>query len=392
MALSIRSVEVDQYRSLRRLRLPLNQLTVFTGANGAGKTNLYRALQLLRAAAEGRLAYEIALEGGLAVALWAGKRNPRQPVRVRLAITLDAGAAPSGYETLEYVVEIGLPQRTPDVYNPFSDEAEIKSEQLVGRLGRRSHVLLERSGPALRGANEAGQLQLHALRLLASETALASLDEPDQHPELHLVRRTLLGMRFIDELRTDRGSAVRRPSLTITTPTLAPDGSDLAAIFATVAYVRRDTADLDEAVKNAFPGVTLHIDAHPAACTFGLADHAFRTDGGEPRVFGATELSEGTLRYLTLVGALLSFRPPAFIALNEPEASLHPDLVEPFARLIFRATRHSQLWVVTHSPALAEALQREARVRPWTAIKTEGETRIKELGLSGERVDDEDDD
>ena len=58
------------------------------------------------------------------------------------------------------------------------------------------------------------------------------------------------------------------------------------------------------------------------------------------------ELSDGTLRYLALAGALLGYRLPAFIALNEPETSLHPELLERLARMIIRAAERTQIWVV----------------------------------------------
>ena len=52
------------------------------------------------------------------------------------------------------------------------------------------------------------------------------------------------------------------------------------------------------------------------------------------RPLGTAELSDGTLRYLLLVAALLSPRPPELMVLNEPETSLHPDLLAPLGRLI----------------------------------------------------------
>jgi predicted ATPase len=74
------------------------------------------------------------------------------------------------------------------------------------------------------------------------------------------------------------------------------------------------------------------------------------------RVFAASKLSDGTLRYLALAGALLAYRLSAFIALNEAETSLHPDLPEPLARLIARSAERTQIWPVTHSERLASAL------------------------------------
>jgi predicted ATPase len=90
------------------------------------------------------------------------------------------------------------------------------------------------------------------------------------------------------------------------------------------------------------------------------------------RPLKSAELSDGTLRYLLLAAALLSPRPPALMILNEPETSLHPDLLPALARLIIAAAAHTQLVVVTHAAALIAA---------FTA--TTGATRIvleKELG------------
>ena len=81
-------VSIAGYRSLRLLRFPVGSLTVFVGANGVGKTNLYRALQLLQAAAAGTLARELASEGGMESALWAGKRMVNKPARIKLAVGL----------------------------------------------------------------------------------------------------------------------------------------------------------------------------------------------------------------------------------------------------------------------------------------------------------------
>ena len=78
----IREINVVGYRSLRAIRFPVGALTVFVGANGVGKTNLYRALQLLQAAAAGTLARELASEGGMESALWAGKRTANKPARM----------------------------------------------------------------------------------------------------------------------------------------------------------------------------------------------------------------------------------------------------------------------------------------------------------------------
>ncbi len=67
-------------------------------------------------------------------------------------------------------------------------------------------------------------------------------------------------------------------------------------------------------------------------------------------------MSDGTLRFLCLAVALLSPRPPAFLAINEPENSLHRDMLPALARLIIEASRYSQIWLTSHSAELAELI------------------------------------
>jgi predicted ATPase len=105
MALTIQDVSIAGYRSLRRIRFPVEQLTVFVGTNGVGKTNLYRALQLVQAAAAGTFARELAVEGGMESAIWAGERRAKDPVRIVLSVSLGSSDGEPGYE---YEIVAGL--------------------------------------------------------------------------------------------------------------------------------------------------------------------------------------------------------------------------------------------------------------------------------------------
>ena len=94
------------------------------------------------------------------------------------------------------------------------------------------------------------------------------------------------------------------------------------------------------------------------------------------RPLGTPELSDGTLRYLLLIAVLLTPRPPELMVLNEPETSLHPDLLAPLARLIARACERSQLIVVTHSSPLIAALHEQAGCYSIVLEKSFGETSV----------------
>jgi len=386
-------VSAAGYRSLRAIRFPVGALTVFVGGNGVGKTNLYRALQLLQASAAGALARELASEGGMESALWAGKRTQNKPVRIKLSVGFGQGLSEKGQIEFDYAVEAGLVQQYQiEVGLPaptaasFPLEPQIKEERLTWHDGRRAIALLERKGPAAFARNESGKREPLGVDLLASETALGALQDPGRFPDIHALRRLMLDWRFYHDMRTDRASPLRQPCLAVTTPTLASEGSDLAAVFATLVHIRQDTVDLDRAIDDAFPGATLVVPPPGRAASFGLVMPDY-----PKRVFEAGELSDGTLRYLALAGALLGYRLPAFVALNEPETSLHPDLLEPLARMIMRASERTQIWVVTHSERLAAAFAASDAVAPRTVIKRNGETWIEGLSLAGDFAQEDDD-
>lgn len=113
------------------------------------------------------------------------------------------------------------------------------------------------------------------------------------------------------------------------TPILAHDGRDLAAALQTIVEIG-DAKGLHDAVAAAFPGASLVIE-YRSGFSVGLKTP------GLTRPLAARELSDGTLRYLCLLAALMSPRPPSLIALNEPESSLHADLLEPLAKLLIFA-------------------------------------------------------
>lgn len=140
----------------------------------------------------------------------------------------------------------------------------------------------------------------------------------------------------------------------------------------------RETGDaetLGAAVDAAFPGSRIAVDSRDGRFALQLRQK------GLLRPLEAAELSDGTLRYLLWVAALLTPRPPSLMVLNEPEASLHPDLLAPLSDLIVTASRDAQTLVVTHATPLAEALdaggrRRRSDLRKVELVKEWGETKV----------------
>lgn len=69
----------------------------------------------------------------------------------------------------------------------------------------------------------------------------------------------------------------------------------------------------------------------------------------------AERLSDGTLRWLTLLIILLDPTPPPIICIEEPELGLHPDMFPTLADLLIEASARTQLVVTTHSRSLLDS-------------------------------------
>ena len=374
----ISRLAISGYRSLREIRVALGTLTVVTGANGSGKSSLYRALRLLADIAQGRIIQSLASEGGLQSTLWAGPetlsramKSGRQPVQGTARkgpISLKLGFAGADYG---YAIDLGLPQgsyATQDGRSMFNTDPHIKAESVwTGEVLGRANAFAIRNGPSVRIRADSGEWRSVHQHLPSFDSMMTHCSDPRDALELLVLRDRMRDWRFYDHLRTDREAPARRPQIGTYTPVLASDGADFAAAVQTVREIG-DSDAMDEAIADAFPGGRIDIANADGHFELQMRQH------GLLRPLKAQELSDGTLRYLMLVAALLSPRPPALMVLNEPETSLHPDLLPPLARLIALASRHSQVVVVSHAAALVSALDALPECRSILLEKELGET------------------
>jgi predicted ATPase len=376
----IRTVAFESFRSLRDLTLSLDRLTVITGPNGSGKSNVYRALRLLTDAAGGELGRSLAREGGLPSALWAGpervndfrvgekrRRGPAQGTRRTRPVRLSLGF---GDENVSYQLRLGLPIPAMSM---FGQDPEVKAETMLAGTSARSSRLLERRGLSAMVRDAEGHAVTFGAQLDTSESVLAQLSEPHRYPVLSMMRERLRRWRFYHHLRTDADSPLRQAQIGTRTPVLSHDGRDLAAALRTIEEIGHVEA-LHRGIADALDGALLQIEATDARFSLALRSP------GMLRALGAAELSDGTLRYLALLAALLSPRPPELLVLNEPEASLHPRVLAPLGAQIVAASRATQLVVVTHAAALVDAIaaahgEREGLARI-ELCKEDGETTV----------------
>ncbi|WP_326955695.1 AAA family ATPase [Amycolatopsis sp. NBC_01286] len=368
------TLAVENYRSLRDLVLPLSGLTVVTGPNGSGKSSLYRALRLLADASRNGAVAALAHEGGLPSTLWAGPETIGRSVRegrtpVQGTVRTKARGLRLGFAGDEYgyALDLGLPQPLDTMFNR---DPEFKREAVwSGPVLRPSALLADRSGPAVRTRVASGGWgeDVHKIRL--TDSMLSEFADPRACPELLVVRERIRGWRFYDHFRTDAAAPARQSQIGTRTPVLSHDGADLAAALRTIIEIGR-ASELDAVVDQAFPGSRLEVVAPEGRFTVRFHQH------GLLRPLETAELSDGTLRFLLWVAALLSPRPPELLVLNEPETSLHPDLLPALASLIAVAAKETQVVVVSHAQPLIRALSEIAKVGEVELEKEYGETKL----------------
>ena len=368
------TLAISGYRSLRDLVVPLDRLNLVTGPNGSGKSNLYRALRLLAETAQGRVIPSLAREGGLQSTLWAGPEtfsravlhgeHPVQGVVRKKPISLRLGFAADDFS---YAIDLGLP---PPGSSAFGHDPEIKRECIWnGRTLRPSAVLVDRRGPLVKTREEKGEWTIVTHGLATFDSMMTHCADPRHAPEMLMLREEMRAWSFYDQFRTDATAPARRRQIGTHTPILSHDGTDLAAALETIRHIG-DRDILDQAIGDAFPGGRVSVNSSDGWFEVEMQQH------GLLRPLKAAELSDGTLRYLLWVAALLTPRPPGLLVLNEPETSLHPDLLPALGRLIAQTADRAQILIVSHAPALIDALQQLPECHSITLEKKFGETTI----------------
>jgi predicted ATPase len=379
----LKTLAVSGYRSLRELIVPLEQLNLVTGPNGSGKSNLYRALRLLAETAQGRVIPSLAREGGLQSTLWAGPEkfsravlrgeHPVQGVTRTKPVSLRLGFASDDFS---YAIDLGLP---PPPTGAFAHDPEIKRECIwSGRTLRPSAVLVDRSACVVKSRDKQGGWTIVTHDLASFDSMMTHCADPKHTPEMLMLREEMRAWRFYDHFRTDATAPARTPQVGTHTPVLSHDGADLAAALQTIRQIG-DVEALDQAVDDAFSGSRVSVTFEHGWFETEMQQH------GLLRPLKAAELSDGTLRYLLWIAALLTPRPPGLLVLNEPETSLHPDLLPALGRLISQASERSQVIVVSHAPALVDALQQLPACHSIALEKKFGQTILVGDGEAGAR-------
>lgn len=331
-----KQIKIDGFRRLYDVSLELRELCVLIGANGVGKTSLLDIFGLLAASAEGRLGERISELGGLSSILTLERSKQLSlelsmtvPNNDPLVYTLTLGPKGVAYE----IVEESLTQRRPGYAKPF--------------------MHIESHGDYIRYFETAqGKLIEPTWEHKTVETSLAQVPKMYREPEEF--RSRLASSTFYHVLNVEPRSPVRLPQPLRPATLPGKNGEDLISCLFYLRETERDRFEaVEDALRTAFPAF-VRLDFPPVAA--GTLSMTWKDKNFTHPLF-MHQLSEGMLRFLWLTTLLQSPGLTAVTLLDEPEVSLHPELLNLLAGLMREASARTQLVVATHSDRLIRFLQ-----------------------------------
>jgi len=376
--MKILSLNIKGFRSLKDVSWEPGDLNVVIGPNATGKSNLLRMLELISVSAAGGLGKHVQRWGGMVPLVWDGTSE-----------------------------EIGYRVKT----SPIDPRRDIDRDSLtyefamerIGKTGafRIGHELLGNYNPVERGERREPfkfleRRAVHGVVFDEKEKVLAKSEAIlEEESLLSVSGGPLASNHFVAEFRSEiaawcvyhdfhvnADAPIRQPAVTRHENRVEPDGQNLVSVLHTLYTGDRDfRSSVDEAMKVAFGEDYEGLAFPPAAeqrIQLGVHWKSLR------RAQSASDLSDGTLRFLFLLAVLASPSPAPVLAIDEPETGLHPSMLPIVAEYAVEASSRAQIVFTTHSAQFLDAF---AETRPLTTVarRVAGETQLKKL--QGEALD-----
>ncbi len=346
------NISVKGFRRLENINLEMRDLTVMIGANGSGKTSFLDILSILSASANGNLLEKLQDKGGLNEILTRGRAEKleiglwiKSTEQETLNYSLRIAPSHSSYkiELEELTKQINsLVERIGMFAKIYPIPDNFVSQRYIQSFGLDVKYFQEYNGEVVRPNWEHNPL----------ETSLSQVPKMYQEPES--LRKSLASCTYYGALDVSEKSLVRLPQAMRPAKLPGVKGENLVSCLYDLRETDRDRFEMvEDIISAAFPDFERLNFPPVAAGTISMT----WTDRNFTQPIYVHELSEGTLRFLWLVALLQSQNLTTITLLDEPEVSLHPELLKHLAYLMREASKHTQLIVATHSDRLIRFLE-----------------------------------
>ncbi|MBU6385877.1 MAG: AAA family ATPase [Planctomycetes bacterium] len=331
-------IHIRGFRRLANVSLSLRPLNVLIGANGSGKTSLLDCLSLLAASASGNLVEAVSELGGYSA------------LRTNLS---DWGCAATEFDLVQ----------NPASENPLTYQLRmeargvdfsISEESLKQDRGQASpflHITASRGNVQYYDSVDQRKLVRPNWQINPFESALSQVPKMFSEPEEF--RKNLASSTHYHVLDVGPKAPVRLPQPMRTAALPGKDGETIVSCLYMIRETDHDRFEwIQDTLRAGFPSFD-RLNFPPVAAGTLAMTWKDRTSSNP---FYMHQLSEGTLRFLWLVTLLNSPELPAVTMIDEPEVSLHPELLSVLADLFREASNRTQLVIATHSDRLVRFL------------------------------------
>jgi len=383
----LKSLTVQHYKSLAEIRVDFTPVTILVGPNGSGKSNIVDVLRFVRDAVVYGLDHALSERGGLDI---VRQYSPTRPysISIKLEFETDDGISgnqfPASY-TLKiagsgsnYRVESEDASWSQTVFVVDDEEDEAENDRDSGSVFSEVHSIesftLHRDRHGKVFVND----QERKRPVAPDQLAIKTFGPPTEFFEHHgTISRQLSGLRFASMYP----NILREPSRPDTDRQLKENCANWASILK--AMRQRKLGEqmihrITELMRQVMPGletVSVKLVGGYLVPQFLIKDNP----DSKAHYFDPVQLSDGTLRLFAIFLTLYQTPHPVFLALEEPELTIHPGLISLLAEATREVSERTQLLITTHSPyVLDHFAPEEIKV----VSMREGETRVSGIRRS----------
>jgi predicted ATPase len=372
-------INIEGFRSFKKVELNLGPLSVLIGPNNGGKSNFLDFLSFMAEAAAGKLEAGFNSRGGTG-SIGFGFDWLRGKIVVELRFRGESLAFGSeGWILLEgdqpgvrFKLKLDL-----DIISSEVESEELIEEPTSDRPRPATIVRRDRTECIFRPSKATEGQEPEERKVLQSKAELAIFQVKDlnKFPVPYVLLDQFQKWAFYDDMHTGADAAIRRPGLVRPTFRLSGGGENLASVLNSIQQQKPDTwSEILEILHTAYPDfktITFPPEGGDGKVVLRWWERPHEREG-----VSANFLSDGTLKFLCLIAILKSPDPPPLICIDEPELGLHPDWIKLVAELLQDAATRTQVIVATHSPYIVAKLEPEQVI---VTEKIDGATHLRQL-------------
>ena len=352
----IQQAQIKNYKSIGQAVVDLGRFTALVGTNGAGKSNFIDALAFVAECLSSSIEMAFKNRGGIGA---VRRRSGGHPYHIGLRLSLDLGEGAVADYSFQIAAKpkerFHISHERCHVRRPLEPDSsfEVENGRFIREIaGLRPQVATDRL--ALYAASATEEFRpvydfLTSIRLYSIEPGrLRELQDPD------------LG------------------------DFLKPDGSNAAAVL---KQLRDRHPDRYARICRLLADVVAGVESVDYKAVGQKETLLFKQDVGlrDAWEFGAINMSDGTLRVLGLLLAAYQTQPASVVAIEEPEATVHPAASELLIQVLLDASHERQILITTHSPDILDSKDlRDEQIR--VVFKQRGQTLIAPIAAASKQA------